>query len=88
MFLPCPLVLSRCFCSNHYVFFLLYQDGLNEFDKLVKFLDVDIDEKLKHEIIDMCGFEKMQADKVFTELLNDDFLKDGYSFFRKGAKKV
>lgn len=66
------------------VFYFLYKDGLRELERLAEFLDVTIDDELKNEITRMCSFEKMRDDKDLGEILSNDFLQKGYSFFRKG----
>jgi len=54
-------------------------------------LGVSPDERLKEQILDMCSFEKMKADKMKAvmkasgkpkEMAN--VFKEGYDFFRKG----
>ena len=60
-----------------------YQNGQEELDKLLKFLDIELDEQLKCDIIDMCGFEKMQEEKEKDEMIGP-FMRKDYKFFRKG----
>jgi hypothetical protein len=60
-----------------------YQNGKEELDKLLKFLDLQLDDKLKCDIIDMCGFEKMQNDKGKDKMADAFFRKD-FKFYRKG----
>lgn len=60
-----------------------YQNGKEELDKLLKFLDIDLDEKLKCDIIEMCSFEKMQKDKG-SDKMSEAFLKRDFKFYRKG----
>ena len=59
------------------------QDGKEELDKLLRFLDIDLDDMLKSDIIDMCGFEKMQKDKGKDKMGEMNLRKD-FKFFRKG----
>ncbi|XP_053376105.1 sulfotransferase 1C4-like [Mercenaria mercenaria] len=68
---------------------MFYEDlklnGMNEMNRLLKFLDVDIDEQLKKDILEACGFEKMAVEKT---LVAKDTIKaifhPGFQFFRKG----
>lgn len=71
-----------------YQLLFLFQNGLVEIDKLDKFLGLDLDESLKREIIDMCGFEKMSADKKQAwEAHKEKMFSNGFMFFRKGNVK-
>ncbi|XP_053376632.1 sulfotransferase 1B1-like [Mercenaria mercenaria] len=58
----------------------LKMNGREELDKLLKFLDIQLDEQLKNDITDMCGFKKMTEDKAETY----EYSKPGFKFFRKG----
>ncbi|XP_053376566.1 uncharacterized protein LOC123535334 [Mercenaria mercenaria] len=59
------------------------QNGLEEIDRLLKFLDVDLSEELKKDIIHMCGFENM-ANKTMPSDMEKVFFKQDFKFFRKG----
>lgn len=61
----------------------LKMNGKEELDKLLKFLDLQLDDKLKCDIIDMCGFEKMQNDKG-KDKMTDAFFRKDFKFYRKG----
>ncbi|XP_060551716.1 sulfotransferase 1C4-like [Ruditapes philippinarum] len=59
----------------------LKKDEKAELDKLLAFLGVQIDDQLKQDIIEMCKFDKMKADKGKTY---EAFTKSDFEFFRKG----
>lgn len=61
----------------------LKMKGMQEMDRLLTFLNINLDEKLKTEIFDNCGFEKMAKDK-FDKNVSEIFMKPDFSFFRKG----
>ena len=71
------------FCSHKTSYIDQFQNGVEEFMKLVEFLGVDIDEELKHAIIENSGFDKMKRDKSI-DYIDTSFFQNGYSFFRKG----
>ena len=62
---------------------VVFQNGPVEIEKLVKFLGVDMDDKLKEAILDNCNFKKMATEKTHKEVAEKWFNKD-FSFFRKG----
>ncbi|XP_052799236.1 sulfotransferase 1A1-like [Mya arenaria] len=69
----------------------LKTDGLKELDRLLEFLGVDLDDNLKIEIIQQCGFEKMKEEKRLTvekasggPPASKLMFKEGFNFFRKG----
>ena len=54
-------------------------------ENLAKFLEVNLTETLKHEIMDMCSFEKMSKEKVaLADDIGHDAVKNGFNFYRKG----
>lgn len=59
----------------------MFQNGLEELDKLVKFLEIELNEDLKKEIIHMCGFDQM-LNKNWKSF--DHMFKEGFVFMRKG----
>ncbi|XP_053374864.1 sulfotransferase 1A1-like [Mercenaria mercenaria] len=61
----------------------LKMNGREELDKLLKFLDIQLDEQLKNDIIDKCGFKKMSEEKGSDKIF-DIYCKPGFNFFRKG----
>ncbi|XP_053376363.1 sulfotransferase 1C4-like [Mercenaria mercenaria] len=61
----------------------LKMNGRDELDKLLKFLDIQLDEQLKNDIIDMCGFKKMAEEKG-KDKISEAFIKPDFKFFRKG----
>ena len=75
------------FCSHKTSYIDQFQKGVEEFMKLVEFLGVDIDEELKHAIIENSGFDKMKRDKSI-DYIDTSFFQNGYSFFRKGLEMV
>lgn len=63
----------------------VFQRGLVEIDRLEQFLGLDLDESLKREIIDICGFEKMLADKTQAwEAHKEKLFNEGFMLLRKG----
>ena len=52
---------------------------------MLKFLDVQLDDQLKKDIIEMCDFDKMKSDKEAAKTY-DAFSKPDFKFFRKGKK--
>lgn len=71
------------FIWNRFFSDYFFQNGREELDKLLKFLGIDLDEKLKGDIIEMCGFQKMSVEKERDETLQELKKKD-FQFFRKG----
>lgn len=66
-----------------------YQNGVEELDKLARFLEVDLTDKLRDEIVEMCSIDKMQKEKPsFEELFKNIGVNNGYSFFRKGIMSL
>lgn len=66
-----------------------YQNGVEELDKLARFLEVDLTDKLRDEIVEMCSIDKMQKEKPsFIELFKNIGVNNGYSFFRKGIMSL
>ncbi|XP_053376361.1 sulfotransferase 1B1-like isoform X2 [Mercenaria mercenaria] len=61
----------------------LKMNGREELDKLLKFLDIQLDEQLKNDIIDTCGFKKMSEEKGEGKIY-EEYSKPGFKFFRKG----
>jgi len=62
-----------------------FQDGISEVNRLLNFLQVDLDETLKQSIIEQCKFENMVAEKTKLKFVFDaqpEELK--LAFFRKG----
>lgn len=57
---------------------------MEELDRLVKFLGLDIEESLKKEIQDMCEFEKMAQDRNPEMGVDKTRVNEGFTFFRKG----
>lgn len=56
-------------------------------DRLANFLGVDIDETLRDDVIAQSSFEKMvKKNDTYKDELGIDELKDGFNFFRKGAR--
>lgn len=66
---------------------MYYEDlklnGPAEMDKVAKFLGVELDDKLKGEILKSCGFETM-AERSVKEKVHEGLLKEDFQFFRKG----
>lgn len=63
----------------------MFQNGFVEIDKLDKFLGLDVDESLKGEIIEMCDFDNMSADKKQDlEQAKEKWFTNDFMFFRKG----
>lgn len=60
-----------------------FQDGKKEINRLLKFLDIELEEKLIKDIMEMCNFQKMAEEKERDEILNTYWNKD-FQFFRKG----
>ncbi|WAR02515.1 ST1B1-like protein [Mya arenaria] len=42
----------------------LKMNGMEELERLISFLEIDIADNLKRDILDMCSFQKMAADKI------------------------
>ncbi|XP_053376110.1 sulfotransferase 1E1-like [Mercenaria mercenaria] len=60
-------------------------DTENELNKLLKFLDIELDMTLKNSIIDACSFEKMTKEKeLVSKELSEKIIRGGFNFFRKG----
>jgi len=64
---------------------------MKELERLADFLGVSPNERLKEQILDMCCFEKMKADKMKAVINASDkppmmarAFKEGFNFFRKG----
>jgi len=79
---------KRCIQSN-----IILQDGVAELDKILKFLEVELDDKLKQDIIENCGFDKMKKEKapikmktLLGEFTIKDMFNEGKEFFRKGTR--
>lgn len=66
---------------------MFFQDSKTEVNKLLKFLDIELEEKLKEDIMEMCNFQKMAEEKERDELLNTYWNKD-FQFFRKGKHYI
>ncbi|XP_052818309.1 sulfotransferase 1B1-like [Mya arenaria] len=58
------------------------QNGMKEMERLVTFLEIDISDSLKRDILDMCGFEKMAAEKITKK--EEWLFNENFRFFRKG----
>ncbi|XP_052799244.1 sulfotransferase 1B1-like [Mya arenaria] len=67
----------------HVMFFEdLKMNGMKEIERLIQFLEIDISDSLKKDILDMCGFQKMAADKFNKNA--EQFFNGNFLFFRKG----
>ncbi|WAR12772.1 ST1B1-like protein [Mya arenaria] len=67
----------------HVMYFLdLKMNGMKEMERLVTFLEIDISDSLKRDILDMCGFEKMAAEKITKK--EEWLFNENFRFFRKG----
>ena len=62
---------------------IFFKNGPAEIDKLIKFLEVDMDDELKQAILDNCNFKKMAKDKIPVDMAEQVF-KTEFNFFRKG----
>lgn len=62
---------------------LLLQNCKEVLQKLLQFLDIDIDEDLQAQIIENCGFHKMASTK-YPDHVKEQFSKPGFNIFRKG----
>lgn len=72
----------------HVVYFEhLKLNGEQELDKLLKFLEVELDDKLKQDILEACGFEKMAKEKqlLLPKELSDKVFNANFNFYRKGS---
>ncbi|XP_052802926.1 sulfotransferase 1A1-like [Mya arenaria] len=68
----------------HVMFFEdLKMNGMKEIERLISFLEIDISDSLQRDILDMCGFQKMAADKMLIQD-QDGFFNENFRFFRKG----
>ncbi|XP_052799245.1 sulfotransferase 1B1-like [Mya arenaria] len=59
------------------------ENGMKEIERLISFLEIDISDSLQRDILDMCGFQKMAADKMLIQD-QDGFFNENFRFFRKG----
>ena len=44
---------------------------------------MDLDDKLKHDILDNCNFKKMATSKLTQEVADKQF-RENFNFYRKG----
>ncbi|XP_045172035.2 sulfotransferase 1E1-like [Mercenaria mercenaria] len=60
-------------------------DTKTELNKLLQFLDADLDITLKNGIIEACSFQNMAKEKeIMSKELIQRLFKEGFRFFRKG----
>jgi hypothetical protein len=52
-------------------------------DRLLKFLGVELDDKLKRDIVKECGLDVMASKPIPKEVV-DTYFKDDFRIFRKG----
>ncbi|XP_052797559.1 sulfotransferase 1E1-like [Mya arenaria] len=55
---------------------------MEELERLISFLEIDISDNLKRDILDMCSFQKMAADKITKQ--EEVLFNENFRFFRKG----
>ncbi|XP_060586559.1 sulfotransferase 1B1-like [Ruditapes philippinarum] len=61
----------------------LQLDTHKEMDRLLKFLGVELDDKLKRDIVKECRFDVMASKPIPKEVV-DTYFKDDFRIFRKG----
>ncbi|KAL4223289.1 Sulfotransferase [Mactra antiquata] len=67
----------------HVVYFEdLKTNGLEELDKLLKFLEIDLDDEMKKDIMHKCGFDQMAKKH---NPMAEKMLNEGFKFLRKGT---
>ncbi|XP_052799242.1 sulfotransferase 1B1-like [Mya arenaria] len=67
----------------------LKMDGMSELNKLLEFLEVDLDEATRAAILAQCDFRNMRKDKPeivpsVQHFKNSNLFREGHSFYRKG----
>ncbi|WAR02575.1 hypothetical protein MAR_009133 [Mya arenaria] len=59
-------------------------NGMKEIERLISFLEIDISDSLQRDILDMCGFQKMAADKMLIQ--DQDGERGNSTPFRKKCR--
>lgn len=60
-------------------------DGEAELERLLNFLDIELDKQLQKDILNACGFDKMASDKFQgPKHIVDKMFRENFRFFRKG----